>query len=117
MPSILLVDDQPDLLEASRLILTAEGYAVCCARNGIEALEHVLHQPPDFLITDWMMPEMGGGELCRRIRAQPALAHLPILVVTAMPPSLLGPADWDDCLIKPVSTGLLLATVKRLCPP
>ncbi|MFC0403011.1 response regulator [Paraburkholderia rhizosphaerae] len=117
MAFVLLVDDQPELLEAWSLILTAEGYAVCCARNGAEALEHALRRPPDLIITDWMMPLMGGSELCRHIRARPTLAHLPILVVTATLPSSPGPADWDDCLIKPVPTDLLLDTVKRLCPP
>ncbi|MCG5076596.1 response regulator [Paraburkholderia sp. RG36] len=116
MPSILLVDDQPELLDAYRLMLTAEGYAVRCAHNGVEALDHALRQPPDLIITDWMMPLMGGGELCRQIRAHPALAHIPILVHTAMPPSSPGPAQWDD-LIKPVPAALLLATVKRWCPP
>ena len=117
MSSILLVDDEPDLLEACRVVLAAAGYAVRCAHNGVEALEQALRQPPDLIITDWMMPLMGGGELCRQIRARPALAHIPILVHTAMAPSAPGPADWDDCLIKPVPAALLLAAVKRWCPP
>ncbi|MEX3968494.1 PleD family two-component system response regulator [Paraburkholderia sp. EG286B] len=109
MSSILLVDDEPDLLETCRVILAAEGYAVRCARNGVEALRLALRQPPDLIVTDWMMPVMGGGELCRQIRAHPVLANIPILVQTATPPP--GPADWDDCLIKPVTAALLLATV------
>lgn len=117
MPSILLVDDQPELLDACCLILTAEGYDVCCSHDGVEALAQALRQPPDLIITDWVMPQMGGGELCRQLRAHPALAHIPILVHTAMPPSSPGPVQWDDCLIKPVPVALLLATVKMWCPP
>ncbi|PVX85712.1 response regulator transcription factor [Paraburkholderia unamae] len=117
MPSILLVDDQPELLDAYCLMFTAEGYGVCGSHNGVEALEQALRQPPDLIITDWMMPLMGGGELCRQIRAHPALAHIPILVLTAMPPSPPEPVQWDDCLIKPVPAALLLATAKRWCPP
>ena len=116
MPSILLVDDQPELLDAYCFLLTAEGYGVCCSHNGMEALDHALRQPPDLIITDWVMPLMGGRELCRQIRAHPALAHIPILVHTAMPPSSPGPVQWDDCLIKPVPVARLLAAVKKWCP-
>jgi len=101
MSAILLVDDEPDLLEACCLILAAEGYAVRCAPNGVEALAQALRQPPDLIITDGAMSLMGGGELCRQIRAHPALAHIPILVHAAMPASSPGPVQWDDCLIKP----------------
>lgn len=118
MPSILLVDDQPELLGAYRcLSLTGEGYGVCRSRNGVEALEHALRQPPDLIIADWMMPLMGGRDLCRQIRAHPALAHIPILVHTAIPPSLPGPVHRNDRLIKPDPAALLLATAKRWCPP
>ncbi|CAB3807540.1 Response regulator ArlR [Paraburkholderia caffeinitolerans] len=117
MPSILLVDDHPELLDAYCLMLTDEGYDVCGSHNGVEALDHALREPPGLIITDWMMPLMGGAELCRQIRAHPALAHIPILVHTATPPSSPGPAQWDDCLIKPVPAPLLLATVKRWCLP
>lgn len=89
---------------------------MCCSHNGVEALAHALRQPPDMIIADWMMPLMDGGELCRQLRAHPALAHIPILVHTAMPPSSPGPVQWEDCLIKPVPVALLLATVKRWCP-
>jgi CheY-like chemotaxis protein len=71
MYSILLVDDEADLLAAWHLILHAEGYEVRCAVNGVEALELMRQGVPDLVITDWMMPVMGGAELCRRLRAQP----------------------------------------------
>ena len=116
MPSILLVDDQPDLLDACYLVLTAEGYGVCRSHNGVEALEQALRQPPDLIITDWIMPLMGGGELCHQIRAHPALTHIPILVHTATLPSPSGVVNWNDWLIKPVPPALLLAAVKRWCP-
>jgi CheY-like chemotaxis protein len=67
MYSILLVDDEPDLLAAWHLILTGEGYDVRCATNGAQALECIRQRGPDLVITDWMMPVMDGHELCRRI--------------------------------------------------
>ena len=80
-------------------------------RLWVQEPEHALRQLPELIITDWVMP--GGGELCRQIRAQRALAHIPILVHPAMPPSSPGPVQWDDCLIKPVPAVQLFATVKR----
>ena len=115
MYSILLVDDEPDLLAAWHLILTGEGYDVRCASNGAEALECVRHRVPDLVITDWMMPLMGGAELCRRMRAQQDLASVPILVHTSAPLAQKTENAWDVCLQKPVPMQLFLTTVGRLC--
>ena len=115
MFSILLVDDEPDLLAVWQLILSGEGYTVRGASNGVEALDCVKQRLPDLVITDWMMPLMGGAELCRRLRAQQDLAGIPILVHTsASLPANEGNA-WDACLQKPVPMPLFLATVQRLC--
>ncbi len=78
MHSILLVDDDPEILAAWQAILLDEGYTVCCARNGLQALEHLKESVPDLVITDWMMPLMGGAELCRQLKAHPDLAHVPV---------------------------------------
>ncbi|MFM0643924.1 response regulator [Paraburkholderia bryophila] len=119
MHSILLVDDEPEILAAWRLILENEGYEVGCASNGVEAVARVaLRMPdtPDLIITDWMMPLMDGAELCRRLRAMPELANVPILVHTAVPPSSDGrDKHWDACLRKPVGADLFLTTVAQLC--
>jgi CheY-like chemotaxis protein len=115
MYPLLLVDDEPDLLAVSHLILSGEGYDVHCASNGAEALERVKQRVPDLVITDWMMPLTGGAELCRHLRAQPDLARVPILVHT----SVLLPANdgnaWNACLQKPVPVQLFITTVGRLC--
>ncbi|WCM18747.1 response regulator [Paraburkholderia bryophila] len=119
MYSIVLVDDEPDLLAAWRLILHEEGYEVRCAANGAEALELMRRRLPDLVITDWMMPVMGGGELCRRLRAQPNLAQVPILVHTSAPPPVNEATAernaWNVCLQKPVPMQVFLTTVGRLC--
>jgi CheY-like chemotaxis protein len=115
MYSILLVDDEPQILAAWSLILVNEGYRVTCANNGVEALECLKHHVPDLIVTDWIMPLMDGLSLCREIRAQPGLAHIPILGHSAAaPPDVLQP-DWILCLKKPVAVSLFLTTVSNLC--
>jgi CheY-like chemotaxis protein len=115
MHSILLVDDEPEILAAWRLILVNEGYEVRCARNGVEALEALKLGTPDVIITDWMMPLMDGAELCRRLRAQPDLAHVPILVHSAARPSPDRLQASNGYLPKPADVRLFLTTVARFC--
>jgi CheY-like chemotaxis protein len=115
LSSILQVDGEPDLLAVWHLILSGEGYDVRCASNGAEALECVKQRVPDLLITDWMMPLMGGAELCRRMRAQPDLARVPILVHTSASLPVNEGNAWNACLQKPVPMQLFLTTVGRLC--
>lgn len=115
MHSILLVDDEPEILAAWRLILEREGYEVSCASNGAEAVARTASRVPDLIVTDWMMPVMDGGELCRRLRAMPQLAEVPVLVQTAVPPPESEAKNWNACLRKPVSAELFLTTVAQLC--
>lgn len=116
MRSVLLVDDEPDLLFVWRYILTEAGYAVRDAPNGAVALEMLRLEPADLIITDWMMPVMTGAELCRALRAHPALADIPVLVHTSVSPPP-NPVDdgWDEWLLKPASREDFLVTVARLC--
>ncbi|RKF35680.1 PleD family two-component system response regulator [Paraburkholderia fungorum] len=115
MYSILLVDDDPDLLAVWHFILSGEGYDVRCAGNGAEALECLRQRVPDLVITDWMMPLLDGAELCRRMRAHPELARVPIFVHTSAPLSQKTGNAWDVCLQKPVPMQVFLTTVGRLC--
>jgi CheY-like chemotaxis protein len=115
MYSILLVDDEPQILATWSLILVNEGYRVTCANNGVEALECLKHHVPDLIVTDWIMPLMDGLSLCREIRAQPDLAHIPILGHSAAAPSDVLQPDWNLCLKKPVAVSLFLTTGSNLC--
>jgi CheY-like chemotaxis protein len=116
MHSILLVDDEPEILAAWHLILGQDGYEVRCASNGVEALAQLATGIVDRIITDWMMPEMDGAELCARLKTMPALAKVPILVHTSVPPpGKAEPKDWDAYLRKPVGAELFLTTVGALC--
>jgi CheY-like chemotaxis protein len=115
MHSILLVDDEPDILTAWRLILIEEGYEVRCASNGIEALRLLDGWRPDIIITDWMMPLMDGGELCRYIKSHPELSRIPALVHTAAPADAHEANCYDVRLQKPTPIKVVLTTVAKLC--
>jgi two-component system chemotaxis response regulator CheY len=80
---ILVVDDDPDILEALSEILEAEGFEIRRARNGKEALERLEPDPPKLILLDLMMPVMDGWEFAQRLRQRPGLASIPIIVLSA----------------------------------
>ncbi|MEI6839988.1 MAG: hybrid sensor histidine kinase/response regulator [Methanomicrobiales archaeon] len=86
---ILVVEDSRTQAEYLRHILKNEGYTVSLATNGTEALQEIQKDPPGLVLTDILMPEMGGYELCRRIRGDPATASIPVILVT----QLFDPVD------------------------
>jgi DNA-binding response OmpR family regulator len=80
---ILLCDDEPHILGAARYKLAAAGYEVECAADGEEGWQAMCRRRPDLLITDCNMPRLSGLELLERMRATPALAALPAIMLTA----------------------------------
>ncbi|MBN1204795.1 MAG: response regulator [Myxococcaceae bacterium] len=81
---ILVVDDDPDILEALSEILEAEGFEIRRARNGKEALERLEPDPPQLILLDLMMPVMDGWEFAQRMRQRPpAVASIPLIVLSA----------------------------------
>lgn len=82
---ILCVDDEPDLLYLFSFVLTRAGHEVVQATNGADALERIAEGKPDVIVTDLMMPIMDGRALIERLKADPATARIPILLVTATP--------------------------------
>jgi two-component system, chemotaxis family, chemotaxis protein CheY len=83
-PTVLVVDDDPDILDALSEILEAEGYGVTRARNGQEALDRLEPSPPGLILLDLMMPVMDGWEFARRMRQRsPEVSNLPIIVLSA----------------------------------
>ena len=83
MRSVLIADDDEILVELVRLQLEAAGYEVEVARDGERALEAVRDVRPDAVILDAMMPVMNGQEVLRALRADPAFAELPVMMLTA----------------------------------
>jgi CheY-like chemotaxis protein len=81
---VLVVDDDPRLLQIVAMYLTIEGYEVGTAVNGQDGLDKIAAQPPDLVILDVMMPGMDGLEACRRIRSNPQTASIPVLMFSAL---------------------------------
>lgn len=112
---LLIADDDPHVLDMLRELLSHEDYEVVCAVNGMEALQKATEVCPDVILSDVIMPEMNGFDLCRRLRADPLLAEVPIILLTGLADSqyyLEGlKAGADDFISKPFDTIKLSARV------
>jgi CheY-like chemotaxis protein len=113
-PLVLVVDDDPDILEAICDILVCEGYRVARARHGLEALAEVDAERPALVLLDLMMPVMDGLAFAQTIRGRPAVADLPIVVISADGNrQRAGPVGAVGYLAKPFDVDSLLAHVSR----
>lgn len=81
-PRILVVDDSQAMLQLERQLLVAEGYEVLSARDGLQAVVTATQERPDLILMDLMMPKLDGLEASRRLRAQEATRHIPIIMVS-----------------------------------
>ncbi len=113
---LLVVDDDVDIARFVQVNLRLQGYEVILAHEGCTALELIERRLPALAIVDWMMPEIDGLELTRRVRANPMTAAMPIILLTARGVTVdkvvgLG-AGCDDYLVKPFDTLELVARVR-----
>ncbi len=115
---ILLVDDEPDILEIVGYNLAQEGYQIVTASNGREAITKAKKELPDLIIMDVMMPEMDGMEACENIRNIPELSEVIITFLTARSEDYSQVAGFDagadDYITKPIKPKLLVSKVKAL---
>jgi two-component system alkaline phosphatase synthesis response regulator PhoP len=115
---ILLVDDEPDILEILKYNLSLEGYQVSTAKNGVEGVEKAIKKKPHLIILDVMMPEMDGIEACERIRETDGLQDTIITFLTARGEDYSQVAGFDagadDYITKPVKPKVLVSKVKAL---
>ena len=115
---ILLVDDEPDILEIVGYNLAQEDYQIFTATNGTEAIEIAKKVIPDLIIMDVMMPEMDGMEACENIRKIPELSNVLITFLTARSEDYSQVAGFDagadDYITKPIKPKLLVSKVKAL---
>jgi class 3 adenylate cyclase/CheY-like chemotaxis protein len=117
-PLILSVDDTPENLEILRMRLEAQGYEVAEAADGEKGLARARELKPDLILLDIMMPRMDGIEAVRRLKADPDLRSIPVILVTAKADTkdvVLGlDAGGDDYLTKPFEHSALLARVRSM---
>lgn len=118
MPRVLIVDDDPGILKLVERALSPKGYEVFTATTGTEGLNQVQAEAPDIIVLDKVMPDIDGFEIARRLRREPAFAHIPIVILTGA--SELGDkldafnAGADDYLTKPFEVDELAARLAAL---
>ena len=83
MKQLMIVDDDPLILEITQMSLEMAGWSVICAGSGEEAVERAAVEKPDAILMDVMMPGMDGPTSCRHIAANPETAHIPVILLTA----------------------------------
>ena len=118
---ILLVDDDPDFVEAVKVIVESGGYDVQVAYDGQEGLEAVAEQKPDLIVLDVMMPVMNGHEACAKLKADDATREIPIILLTAVADRVttstythrdMLESEAEDYMPKPVEPQELLERIK-----
>lgn len=118
MASILIVEDEAALAELLQYNLESAGYSVRVAASGKSAEEALLEDQFDLVLLDWMLPEISGIELCRRIRQRPDTRNLPVIMLTARGEEIDRirglSTGADDYVVKPFSVNEVLARVKAL---
>ena len=116
--TILIADDEPNIVISLEYLLQRDGYQVRVARNGQEALDAIQASPPDLVLLDVMLPLVSGFEVCQKIRENPALADMRIVMLTAKGRDVemsKGLALGANAYVtKPFSTQDLLAQVRAL---
>lgn len=117
-PLVLIVEDEPAQLEVLTYNLSAEGFRLAHASDGEEALLITDELQPDLIILDWMLPNVSGIEVCRRLRARPKTKNIPIMMLTARGEEadrVRGlETGADDYIVKPYSVNELIARVRAM---
>ena len=115
-PRVLVVEDEPAQREVLAYNLEAEGFAVSRAQNGEEALLLINEEAPDIIVLDWMMPNLSGIEICRRIKIKPETRSIPVIMLSARAEEVDKvrglETGADDYVVKPYSVIELMARVR-----
>jgi two-component system alkaline phosphatase synthesis response regulator PhoP len=120
---ILIVDDDPDLVEAVTMILESKNYNVAAAYGGVEGLQKAKTENPDLIVLDVMMPDKDGYAVCRELKKDPKMGSIPILLLTAVASKIsttrytqqMGlETEADDYIDKPVEPETLVTRIEAL---
>lgn len=116
---VVCIEDEPEMIDLIKLILRHAEFDLVGAVGGLEGLETVRDLKPDLVLLDLMMPDMDGWEVYRQMKADDALKHVPVIVVTAKAQSIdrvlgLHLAKVDDYITKPFSPQELLESVSEI---
>lgn len=125
MAKILIVDDDPDIVETMKIVLESKDYQVASAADGRQGLERIKKEKPDLIILDIMMTRMDEGfDVCRQLKKDPKYKDIPILMLTALKEKAgfdftaeAGDETWlpvEDYVHKPIQPDDLLAKVEKL---
>jgi len=119
---IVCIEDEPEMIDLIRLILSRRGYEVHGAPGGKEGLRLVRELIPDLVLLDLMMPEMDGWEVYQQMKAEESTRNIPVIVVTAKAQNIdkvlgLHIAKVDDYLAKPFGPQELTDSVERIFAP
>ena len=116
---ILCIEDEPEMIDLIRIILSRHGFEVQGANGGEEGLKKVKENLPDLVLLDLMMPDVDGWEVYQQIKADEKTNHIPVIIVTAKAQNIdkvlgLHIAKVDDYIAKPFSPKALLESVQRV---
>lgn len=116
---VVCIEDEPEMIDLVKLILSRKGYQVVGAMGGREGLEAIHREKPDLVLLDLMMPDMDGWEVYQKMKADDATKTIPVIVVTAKAQSIdkvlgLHIAKVDDYITKPFGPQELLESVEKV---
>lgn len=116
---IMVVDDEPDVVDLVKLVLESDGFSVVTAYSGKECLEKIGRELPDLVLLDIMMPQMDGWEVYRQIKSDHKTEKIPVAMLTAKSQSIdkmigLHVVKVDDYITKPFGRSELIERVKKI---
>jgi len=121
MPKILLVDDDPDMLELLAFNFREAGFTILTASTGMEGLHEARRQLPEAIVLDVLLPDLDGLSVCELLRCQPSTAHIPVLMLTALAGQIARLAGFEsganEYLVKPIRPRDIVRRVARLVQP
>lgn len=119
---ILLVDDDPDFVEATKVVLESQPYEVITALSGGEGLKKAREEKPDLVLLDIIMPDIDGFQVCQQLKKDPQLSQIPVIMITSFSDKYMETSlgvsqgltlEAEDFVDKPVAPGELLVRVAK----